>query len=106
MSKIMQQMKLVNEVGLRDESVQIDESKKGVVSDSNSMTNHIMAYQNMISGKKDDGCPAKERQVVNEGAENLKVVGALQVVKEILSSDFTQQPLEEMKKIKRILNDF
>jgi hypothetical protein len=80
----------------------LTESKKFVDS-KYSMANHIMAYKHMT----EQAAPQQTKQKVEIKEDcDLKMVGALQVVKEILSNDISANPKEILSKVKTILNDF
>jgi hypothetical protein len=99
MSDFRKQMEQVNEPGLMKESKERPEGKTFKVDNSNSVSNHMMAYRQMLG--------LENPTTINEGVEvkKAKATGAIQVIQEILSKSNNADPVKVMEQIKMITKD-
>jgi hypothetical protein len=109
MSDIIKQMSLVPEKGLQNQQQlqQIKENKQQLVQNNNSITNHIRAYQEMFNGPvKKQPINKKNTNTKSVLVENdlTKIIGALQVVKELLDCNLTENTYDIANKVKKIIN--
>jgi len=109
MSSIMRKMQQVPEKGIYSEK-SLNESNQGVkklVNDNNSVTNHLRAFS-QIEGELGTPSlgnkPVAQTQLTEEN--KMKVIGGLQVVKELLEGDLTTDPESILTRVKTILGNF
>jgi Trp operon repressor len=108
MSDFIKKMGEVPEQGLhRGTPAQLKEQKEALVKSGNSLVNHMRAYQEVVTGKKQ---PVVENQETNSGevtlteSDTTKLIGALTVVKELLDCNLTENTVEIATKVKKIIN--
>jgi hypothetical protein len=103
MSDFIRKMEQVPEKGLQSpqQMNQIKEHREQLSKSGNSFTNHMRAYDEMVNGK-----PQKTIQTEQVLQENdvTKLIGALQVVKELLDCNLTENTMEIASKVKTIIS--
>jgi hypothetical protein len=108
MSSIMRKMQQVPEKGIFNESsLGGKQTIKPLVNDNNSVTNHLRAFS-QIEGELGTPSlgnkPVAQTQLTEEN--KMKVIGGLQVVKELLEGDLTTDPESILTRVKTILGNF
>jgi hypothetical protein len=105
MSEIMNKMKQVNEFGLNAPiKEQAAPKAKQTVNNTNSSVNHSLNYDKVLNNANPKKV-VKEEVVLKEN-DKIKILGALQVIKEMVDSDLAKNPAELMLGIKKITSNF
>jgi hypothetical protein len=108
MSDFIKNMQQVPEKGLQSEQQlkEIREHREQMVKSGNSYTNHARAYQEVINGpqpvKKEEKGVQMESTLLEE--DTTKIIGALQVVKELLDCNLTENTADIASKVKKIIS--
>lgn len=107
MSNIMKKMQEVREPGLHKDVVTEGVTRKPLVNNSNSMTNHLRAFAD-VQGEVGSPTNAQTQQQNTHLTEenSMKMIGGLQVVKELLEGDLTKEPQAILQRVKTILGNF
>jgi hypothetical protein len=100
MANFMKQMQLVNEPGLASEQTLRESKEAKKLSGSKSIGNFIDAYKQMQGVPTSS--PVQLKENIND-SDKLKLLGALQVMKEVLSEDFVKHPKQTMEQLVSII---
>jgi len=113
MRDIMASMEQVNERGLRTRQPvqeQKEERSNGLVNNKNSITNHMLAYEKMMKNEQvamKEQREEKLRDLILEDKDKVRIIGALQVIRESVNRDFTKDdPAKILMAIKKIVDTF
>jgi hypothetical protein len=115
LSEIMKKMSTVNEPGLFEQKSplvknmkQAENSKGKLSSERNSTLSHSMNYDKVVENQNASKQESKKesKDVVLAESDRAKVIGALQVMKEMLQSDVSKDPFVTLNGLKKIIDSF
>jgi len=111
MSDITKRMKEVNVVGLRDPNTPLSERKLPTEDGKMSMYDAMQAYskvQGFVAESNQDKKDEALKNLILEDKDRLRVLGALQLVKEMVDRDLmkVEKPGEILENVHKIIETF